>query len=1125
MNTFLLVLFALSLGICLFTESRVVSAQECPFPTQVSIRVSKSGTGSGETFKVKNAAGTDVVTYDASKPAQQTVCLPIGLYTVEMEQNAGNIWSDGASANIEALVAGEYITIARGRMNSTPKDTFTFALNWPIANAAANTNMKYMMGSTIPADWTTVSFSDASWTALTDSNRPSTTEKIVLFRNAFSLTSKAGYHGVEMRVKARWGVIVYLNGAEVYRTHVTAGDLSTATTNVGGSTASYWRSIVVPMSKVQEGNNVLAVAIVNAESAITLDFDMTLRLMAAVKNFPRYWDSTATVGALFDQRRDSRIYVSKTATSQYEVTLTLSNDRAEVFNKYCMVTNWDALRHDPREWKVSGSLDGTTFVELDHQQEIYFEERLTSYCFYMLSNTVAYSYYKLTLIKARTDEANNHYALCQWNLYLEDFSQATVPAFAMEPSTLVGYTDAEFPKAAASSPYYHSFTISPALPAGLTLSPMSGAISGVPTNPVAAATYQLSAVDHLGETKTTSITLSVEVCANDKIAFTLEFVFDSSDGGNCGFELKDLSNDQIVASRAKFVNWNTLSIPMCQHATTYGLILKKNDNTGWGSNYVNVKLVDGSILLKESLAAGATQKTYNFNPGYAVAPKWSTWSYHIDGSAAPAGWNALATAPADWATAMTAEMPQAQGVTSYYYTKFTLGALGDYAVMDISVNVRGGAVVYLNGEEVRRINMPEGEITSSTLATNLYSADKLITTSEFIQGGRVMEGENILAVEMHRRDAATEVNTFSATAILVMDNMYVIKEGTASSFPDKHDNEGVEKVFDNNSNTKFYYNTQSPQGSWWQWTYNDEKRVVANNYGIVVGGDCNIRHPSGWRVLASNDGENWDVLDEQSGVMYTSAYQQKRFDMNNTLAYNQYRLYATEFNQQPFSSDGSMCSWFPGVQLADFYLFTKRLPAVCPAQDGFPASTSGQTASKPCEDGYTGTISRVCDNEGEWGEEVRNCRAAAPKSIKYDVQSVELTAKKAMEPLTPVIDGMDTTVTVFPMLPEGLSIDSTTGVISGTPKEEMEQKRYTINAKNEEGAVYTTLNITVNKAPFNWLLLVIIIVVVVVVIVVVVVVIVTSSKKGKKGSKSMAKSSKSKPATKPAAQPKAAIKV
>ena len=115
------------------------------------------------------------------------------------------------------------------------------------------------------------------------------------------------------------------------------------------------------------------------------------------------------------------------------------------------------------------------------------------------------------------------------------------------------------------------------------------------TSPLAATTYQLSAVNHLGETKTTSITVSVEVCSNDKIAFTLEFVMEGG-GSECSFELQDLSHDQIVASRTKFANWNTLSLPMCQHATTYGLILKKTDYGGWGSNYVNVKLVDGTLL-------------------------------------------------------------------------------------------------------------------------------------------------------------------------------------------------------------------------------------------------------------------------------------------------------------------------------------------------------------------------------------------------------------------------------------------------------------------------------------------------------------------------------------------------
>ena len=112
----------------------------------------------------------------------------------------------------------------------------------------------------------------------------------------------------------------------------------------------------------------------------------------------------------------------------------------------------------------------------------------------------------------------------------------------------------------------------------------------------------------------------------------------------------------------------------------------------------------------------------------------------------------------------------------------------------------------------------------------------------------------------------------------------------------------------------------------------------------------------------------------------------------------------------------------------------------------------------------------------------------------------------------------------FPSLPEGLTIDSSTGVISGTPLEEMERKGFTINAANQEGSVYTTIAITVNKAAFNWLLLVIIIVIVIVVVVVVVVVL-TASKK-KKGSKAMPKSSKSKSGSKKMdAQPKAVIKV
>ena len=1039
-----------------------------------------------------------------------------------MSDGTGALWADGSFVIIEAEVAGLFVMLAKGRLNKSPSDSFQFAVNYPVANAAASTSMKYLMGTTIPSGWTTTSFTESGWTTLSDSSRPTTSANIVLFRNAFSLSDKTGYHGVELRIKARWGVIAYLNGQEVYRVHVSPGDLTPSSTSVGGSSTTDWRSIVVPMSAIQTGNNMLAVAIVNAQSSITLDFDMTLRLMASSKSFPRYWDSTTTYAHLFDQQRNTRLFET-VPMGTYDVILTLSGDRAEVYNKYCFVTNWDALRHDPREWKVYGSKDGVDYVELNHQQEVYFDERLTSNCFYMLNNNVAYSYYKLSLIKPRVDEAGNHYALCQWNLYLEDFSQATVPELSMEPATQVGYTDAEFPKAVVSSLYYHSFTISPALPSGLRLSPLDGSISGVLSTPMAATTYQLSAVNHLGETKTTSITVSVEVCSNDKIAFTLEFVMEGG-GDACSFELKDLSNDQIVASRTKFANWNTLSLPMCQHATTYGLILKKTDTSGWGSNYVNVKLVDGTLLLKESLAAGTNQKEYQFNPAYAVAPKWTTWSYLTDGTAAPEGWNTLSGAPASWSTAMTVDIPAGSGITQYYYTKFSSANMKPFSVMDISVNLRGGAVVYLNGQEVRRINMPEGAITSTTLANNLYPTTKKVTTGEFVQGGRLQDGENILAVEMHRYEAGTEVNTFDVSAILVMDNMYMVVDGTGTSNPYKSGAEGTDKVFDNNSDTKYCIGGR-PATLTFDWTYNNDRREICNNYGVVSANDCNVRHPSGWKLLASNDGSTWDELDSQSNQFFTEFKEQKRYDFGNVKAYNKYRILFNEFKNQAFQGDSQWCR-ATEFQFADFYLFAKRIPAVCPAKDGFDAAVSGHSSSKPCEEEYTGVISRYCNADGEWENEVRACVVGPPKSITYDVKELNLVAKKAMDPITPKIVGLEVTVSTLPTLPTGLSIDTKTGTISGTPQEEMEKKMYTISVINDSGkVVYTTLSISIEKAPVNWLLIIIIVVVVVIVIGVVIVVIVMASSKSKKGSKSIPKGSKSKSMPKNAVQPKAAVKV
>ena len=89
-----------------------------------------------------------------------------------------------------------------------------------------------------------------------------------------------------------------------------------------------------------------------------------------------------------------------------------------------------------------------------------------------------------------------------------------------------------------------------------------------------------------------------------------------------------------------------------------------------------------------------------------------------------------------------------------------------------------------------------------------------------------------------------------------------------------------------------------------------------------------------------------------------------------------------------------------------------------------------------------------------------------------------------------------------------------------------EMKKLTITAANKAGSVYTTVSMSVEEAPINWVLIGILIAVGVIVIVAIVVLIVMMNKK-KSAKPKMAKSSKaSKAAPKPApVKPKAVVKV
>lgn len=88
-------------------------------------------------------------------------------------------------------------------------------------------------------------------------------------------------------------------------------------------------------------------------------------------------------------------------------------------------------------------------------------------------------------------------------------------------------------------------------------------------------------------------------------------------------------------------------------------------------------------------------------------------------------------------------------ITTYFRRAFTVATPGDYAVVQLRVLRDDGAVVYLNGREVFRSNMPEGIINSGTLAFNAGD-DGTIFFQTNVPPGFLVAGQNVVAVEIHQ---------------------------------------------------------------------------------------------------------------------------------------------------------------------------------------------------------------------------------------------------------------------------------------------------------------------------------------------------------------------------------------
>ena len=159
-----------------------------------------------------------------------------------------------------------------------------------------------------------------------------------------------------------------------------------------------------------------------------------------------------------------------------------------------------------------------------------------------------------------------------------------------------------------------------------------------------------------------------------------------------------------------------------------------------------------------------------------LVPEGSAWKYLDDGSDQDTLWRQIGFDDDSWPeghaqlgygdgdeTSIVDQGPNSSNkfVTTYFRHRFNVNQPSQYVGLMLRLLRDDGGVVYLNGSEVVRSNMPIGTINYLTLAMSAVAGSNEDTFYQFFIDPRsLIDGENVLAVEIHQASVSSSDISF-----------------------------------------------------------------------------------------------------------------------------------------------------------------------------------------------------------------------------------------------------------------------------------------------------------------------------------------------------------------------------
>ena len=1046
-----------------YTGTLGITVTDCGGNTVVVTRV--YGTDSArEAFTL--AHGEDVLFAESFSTTQQDGTTRVTRLCATHEQLTLTLssqqlrWSTGSRVEIATESCGHAEMLLRARFDTSASTPSQFTLHVESVKKCESA-WHFKMGEA-PSDWLTQDLT--TWSEAVKGGFSASTNQLQLFRTSFQIADRSQVAGLRLLLRFRYGLLVYLNGREVYREGVT-GALSATSVSSSAREAVDYYEITVPARLLQDpsqegelilqaGSNALAIAVVAANPTQTeAVFDGDVRILydsSRVLHATVSGDSVQSAANSVDG--DSATQVSSTSCTN-SIVFDMGSRRewvAAVVVQSSVTERGKEPSHmvvEARDaegaWEMLGEFADLQWWAQGQVKEI------------SLTNRRAWRYYRVRDLYVTA-------TACAWTLTRVDLRvfDLVTPAAALTYSTadVTSFVNIEFAEIYPLAMAYLQVSVAPPLPAGIYVDSTSGVIHGTPTVFAERRAYTITATKRTGGSTSTALGFAVTQCTNGQSLITLTLHSDSNPAamrfalyrgrGTMGVKLSEV--EALPSANTLFY------YDFCLVHNIYSLVFQ-GPNAGWESDAGFMLTVDVGTLRFElgqlprrtsssTLPAMLTTVFSSYLPFQVGFTRWRVWTdYDI-----PEGWTQVAFDDAAWSECKAAEIGVSKSTTTYVRHAFELSGLEEYNVLNVRVRYGGGLRAFFNGREVARFNLPE-LVQDFTYASSVHDPSVFSVFHVVLLNQGAVEGVNMVGFELHCAEGQEkETVEFDATGVFGVEDCAVVRDSyqrvTGSTPAEGH----CANLLDGSPLTTVQLENQ--EGSFVEWELENTMPSQFNAYALYAYDTLQGLSYSVYGMRA--DATEWILLDEQPSTL---VYAHSRFTQAATLG-------IIGFKSLRFVLDAHLTT---EPRFTAFATLNCRVQGdVCPGIDAYPAVTEGQVSPAFCPEGYEGYAYRVCRNGLLGDVQMDRCAMRPPENLSYDIETIVFVKDAQNSSPLPSYNYivqefyLDSHVS----LPQGLSLDPVSGCISGMPMEVMNATVYTIYAKNTGGATSTTVSIVIREA-------------------------------------------------------------